>query len=294
MNHVWNVISNLKATQSAPLDVLQQFVLSLEHRQLTQIIAAYLQSVIRTNQNAFGSTLKQSAAELLQRHDRDIDGLSVVDSTILRKMQDHYGNQHKRQRLLQIQQRHDANTHLLTISPQVLACSFQYLPFQDLCSVLPTCSYFVHLHKKYTSLCHHRLHLSHQLLSKAMRNRINLRCLRSFKHIKISYGYFDGHLKEDLFNFVLKTAMAQSTDTMQTLEVSVSTAAGRCEWGVMSRVMDALDVFPVTCLIWNDDEILLASKYSPASSNPQHAQEALASISQRLPRKFPNVSNFEF
>ena len=48
----------------------------------------------------------------------------------------------------------DEELHLLFLSPEVIAYSFQYLCFEDLSRVLPTCAYFVHLHKRYASLCH--------------------------------------------------------------------------------------------------------------------------------------------
>ena len=155
---LWSFIKNSKATQSASLEVLREFVLSLDHQALLRILEVYTASLIGSSQHASGLTLMQSVDELITNP--RTDALTVVDAAILSQMKLHYGAKYEKQVVCRLQQNNAENEHLLTINAEVFAYSLQFLSFRELCAIQPTCSYFTYITTQRARLAHHFIHLN--------------------------------------------------------------------------------------------------------------------------------------
>ena len=160
---VWTFINNSKATETASLKQLQQFVLSLDAKELRQLISVYLRSVVGKHQHQNELTLKSAVGALLNNvSNTNTD--HVTDASILHKMQLQYGNECGKKVLSKMQQKRNSN-HILATSAQVMASAFQFLSFKELCSIQPTCCFFVYLRTKYSALCHYHINLDHTYVS---------------------------------------------------------------------------------------------------------------------------------
>ena len=158
---VWTFINNSKATETASLKQLQHFVLSLNARELRHLISVYLRSMIGKHHHQGELTLRGTVDALVKGGD-DIITDRGTDASIIGKMQSKYGNKCSKKVLSKMQQNQSANTHILTMNPQVLASSFQYLSFRELCQIQPTCSFFVYLRAQYRGLCHYHVDLDYK------------------------------------------------------------------------------------------------------------------------------------
>ncbi len=100
-----------------------------------------------------------------------------------------YGNKYNKKIIQKIQQNHLESKHILCISPQVLAYSFQYLSFKESSKIESVCSYFTYINRKYEALSHFYINLNHKFWTRVMRNQININRLIKFKHICIASTY---------------------------------------------------------------------------------------------------------
>eukprot|EP01083_Nonionella_stella_P301766 1037177_1 len=148
--NLWSFIKSAKATQLASLKMLQGFVLSLNKAELTHLIKSYLQSKSSANNsfNMNGLTVKQTAHHLLASKST-IHSLHAVDKQIVSKLNERYGMKCQGNVISQTQQNNSdcKQMHLLSIHPQVLAYSFQFLSFRELCKVQNVCVHFTYLNK---------------------------------------------------------------------------------------------------------------------------------------------------
>eukprot|EP01084_Bolivina_argentea_P268181 455446_1 len=150
---LWSFIKHRKATESASLKVLQQFVLSLNKYELRHLIEIYLKSKLPKLQNDKTVSYTKATLQRLQNNNNNINNdYSSIDTQILSKLTRKYGNKYNKKMLATIQQKHNSKkrTNLLSIHSQVLAYTFQYLSFTNLCKIQHTCLYFTYLNKKFT------------------------------------------------------------------------------------------------------------------------------------------------
>ena len=156
--NLWTFIKSSKATQSASLEVLQQFVLSLNRDCLVRMIEVYIQSLISRNQTIHGLTVSQAAHRIVYE-DRN-DTLSAGDATILNRIQCAYGKRYGKQIVRKLQQNNIENNHLLTINAEVFASTLQFLSFKELAQVQTTCAYFTYITTSYRGLSHNFINLN--------------------------------------------------------------------------------------------------------------------------------------
>ncbi len=97
---------------------------------------------------------------LTRESQRHINGI-WLDEQIFNKMSKGYGNKYNKKIIKKIQQNHPESKHLLFISPQVLAYSFQYLSFKESSKIESVCSYFTYINTKYEALSHFYINLNH-------------------------------------------------------------------------------------------------------------------------------------
>eukprot|EP01083_Nonionella_stella_P180917 646573_1 len=193
LHNVWTFIKNNKATDAASLKVLQTFVMSLSHSALQHLIKTYLQSVsAKYSIDENGLTLKQYAEVISNTDKSDTQCLlHPSDTEILRKINKKYGKKYNKRIMRIVQQNRSDNTHLLSVPPQIMAYSFQYLSFKEVSAITPVCCYFTYLVHTFPSLCHYHIDLDRGFFVSAMRNRVHLPHLSHFKSIEIRVAYFD-------------------------------------------------------------------------------------------------------
>eukprot|EP01083_Nonionella_stella_P078262 214063_1 len=110
--NLWSFIKCTKATQLAPLRVLQEFVLSLNKMEFV-LIKSYLQSKLLSSNNTFnanGLTMKQTAHRLLNNTTIN-HTLRTVDTQIVSKLTERYGMKYQRNVISHTQQQ--TNTWIL-------------------------------------------------------------------------------------------------------------------------------------------------------------------------------------
>eukprot|EP01083_Nonionella_stella_P182546 657144_1 len=170
--NAWSFIQSTKATHLASLKSIRKFILSLNKSELTHLITFYLQSKLSKRD----LTLTQTEEELLSS-DPCSNALQTIDKQIISKLNEKYGSKyHKKVILKMVQQKPNNNKsnpkHLLLISQQVLAYSFQFLSYRDLCKAQTVCVHFMYLNRRYPALTHYYLKMDSKFCSRAMRHRV--------------------------------------------------------------------------------------------------------------------------
>eukprot|EP01083_Nonionella_stella_P300082 1022611_1 len=297
--NLWSFIKCTKATQLAPLRVLQEFVLSLNKRELTHLIKSYLQSKLSTNNtfNANGLTMRQTAHRLLNNTTIN-HTLRTVDTQIVSKLTQRYGMKYRRNVISHTQQTNSdcKRMNLLSIHPQVLAYSFQFLSFRELCKVQSVCVHFTYLNKHYPALTHYYLELDRTFCQKAMRFKVLLSNLSFFKHIAVEAIYCDllpwnkdYERSTKLFQLVLKTVINQSKSSLDILTIGIASYCSRRvhqyainklpPFNTLLYIMNEVDHLNVRTLHWNQD-------YFKPSSNCDWSK-MLEQIKAKLVHCFP-------
>eukprot|EP01083_Nonionella_stella_P278526 947179_1 len=152
---LWTFIGSAQATELVSLRLLQKFVLSLNKAELAHLVQTYLQSKLSecNTFNANGLTVTQTMQNIFHDRTENITSQSI-DKQIISKLNQNYGTKYKKKVICKIQQtnpksRKQSKPHLLSIHPQVLAYSFQFLSFKELCRTQSVCVYFLYLNKQY-------------------------------------------------------------------------------------------------------------------------------------------------
>eukprot|EP01083_Nonionella_stella_P001653 4715_1 len=301
--NLWSFIRSTKATQLASLRSLQKFVLSLNKEQLTHIIQCYLQSqLLKTNSfKANGLPVKQTFDRVFN-HESKNNSLQSIDKQIISKLNIKYEKKyHKKVIAKTAQQKSDNQRHLLSIPPHVLAYSFQFLSFRELCKAQCVCVHFVYLNKKYPALTHYYFKMNVRFRQKAMRSRVLLSNLSFFKHICITDMYCNGDNWRTgtarrrrclLFQYLLKTIIKQSKSTLDTLEIYlyvcdgynvINFALNQPAFNVLLYIMNEFDQLPISKLIWKMD-------YFKPSINCT-MQHMLKQIQTQFVNTFPNLTS---
>eukprot|EP01083_Nonionella_stella_P182547 657147_1 len=225
--NAWSFIQSTKATHLASLKSIRKFILSLNKSELTHLITFYLQSKL-SNHNL---TLRQTEQELLSSD--PCDALQTIDKQIISKLNEKYGSKYHKKVISATIQKPIANNiksnqnHLLLIPQQVLAYSFQFLSYRDLCKAQTVCVHFMYLNRRYPALTHYYLKMDSKFCSRAMRHRVCLSDLSCFKHICINDAYWStgrysiavNRRRSKLFQFILRTIMQQSKSSLDVLSV---------------------------------------------------------------------------
>eukprot|EP01084_Bolivina_argentea_P292717 503304_1 len=143
--NLWSFINHSKSTQFASLKVLQQFVLSLNKKELQHLIETYLKSKLtpKINPNA---TLNHTNEQILKNNTQNFQ--NAIDEKILLKMNNIYKRKYSSKITTKMQQK----SHLLSIPPQILSYSFQYLSYSEMCRLSNVCLCFFYVKKKYNGL----------------------------------------------------------------------------------------------------------------------------------------------
>eukprot|EP01083_Nonionella_stella_P155308 501597_1 len=298
--NLWSFIKCTKATQLAPLRVLQEFVLSLNKRELTHLIKSYLQSKLSTNNtfNANGLTMRQTAHRLLNNTTIN-HTLRTVDTQIVSKLTQRYGMKYRRNVISHTQQTNSdcKRMNLLSIHPQVLAYSFQFLSFRELCKVQSVCVHFTYLNKHYPALTHYYFKLDKKFLWPASRFKVPLSNLSFFKHIEVNILYCnldywnkDPERRTKLFQLMLKTVITQSKSSLDILTIDIPPRFRNCNTAAIVRlspfnillyIMNEFDHLNVSKLYWNQDY------FKP--SNDCDASNMLQQIKPKLVHSFPRL-----
>ena len=153
---LWSLLECKRATQGASLKKLQAFVLSLSREQLTHVIGCYLKTAL-TASNRGDLPLSLRSKAFSEKRD---DSINATDHDILTKMNEKYGKKQNKKTLKIIQQNQSKNNHILSMNPEVLAYSLQYLSFRESCKLQNVCSYFVYLKRAYRGLSNYYVNLN--------------------------------------------------------------------------------------------------------------------------------------
>ena len=299
VDNVFEFIKYTKATQSVSLKVLQKFVLSLDKIELQHMVTFYLRSILKKslNHDVNGLTLSQARHRLLiEKNDSKSNNSSTIDQQIINKIQKNYGNKYNKKMIKKLQQHHDENKHLLSITPQILASTFQYLSFRELCKVQATCSYFIYLKHNMNGQCNYFINLDDKFWHKAMKCQIPFNVLTKFKHIGIKsmyYGkssYCNVTTKRRIFDHILKAIIKSSRISLQRLEINITSSHGR-RWGVtphlcLYQIMNECecDLFPkLSSLIWRHESYMVSTLTFNNDINI---------IKDNLFLKMPSLNNF--
>ncbi len=222
---LWSFIKHTKSTQCASLKLLQQFMLTLNRKELRHLIECYLKSKL-SSCNPEGLTIKQSAIKILNNTANHT--LPTIDRKILSKMHQNYGNKYHKKIITKLQQKKQEKKHILAIHPEVLAYSFQYLSYKELCKIQTICVYFPYLTKMYPGLAHYYIKLDKKLFCRAFRNKINVNNLLHFKHIEINHAYhnrndynYNINRQTQLFRYLLKMIINQSKSSLDILTIDI-------------------------------------------------------------------------
>eukprot|EP01083_Nonionella_stella_P260707 888562_1 len=300
--NLWSFIKSAKATQLASLKILQEFVLSLNKAELTHLIKSYLQSKLSTTNsfNTNGLTVKQTAHLLLENNNM-AHSLHTVDKQIVSKLNEGYGIEYQRNVISQTQQNSDCNQmHLLSIHPQVLAYSFQFLSFRELCKVQSVCVHFTYLNKHYPALTHYYFKLDQKFLWPASRFKVPLSNLSFFKHVEVNtlycnvdYWNKDPERRTKLFQLMLKTVINQSKSSLDILSIdikcgSINSCNGKAihrlpPFNILLYIMNEFGPLNVSKLHWNQDY------FKP--SNDCDVSNMLQQIKPKLVHSFPRLKS---
>eukprot|EP01083_Nonionella_stella_P144462 451123_1 len=295
LHNVWTFMKNNKATDAASLKVLQTFVMSLGISALQHLIKTYLQSVsAQYSIDKNGLTLRQYYQKISNSDTPSL--LHPSDTEILRKMNKKYGNKYNKRIMNIVQQKQRDNLHLLSVPPQIVSYSFQYLSFKEVSTITPVCCHFAYLVHHFPALCHYHIDLNRRFFVSAMRNRVHLKHLSHFKSIEISAAYFDAeeHWKDPqkyrwmLFKHILHRVIQQSLCSLHTLNINIMNGHGNMfSWhknvsNVLLGILNDHDVLYVTNLKWLNDYFLPHSQTS----------SILNQINDKICRKLPYLEHF--
>eukprot|EP01083_Nonionella_stella_P165622 551439_1 len=267
--NAWSFIQSTKATRLASLKSIQKFILSLNKTELTHLITFYLQSKLSKHNR----TLKQTEDELLSSD--SCDALKTIDKQIISKLNDKYGSKYHKKVISATIQKPNNNKsnpkHLLLIPPQVLAYSFQFLSFRELCKAQTVCVHFMYLNRQYPALTHYYLKMDTKFFSRAMRHRMCLSDLSCFKHICITAAYWsmgrfttaDNRRRSKLFQIILRTLIQQSKSSLDVLSIDVRAWSAHVRnisfdhppFSVLLFIMNEFDQLLISKLFWNRDSI---------------------------------------
>eukprot|EP01083_Nonionella_stella_P143083 443907_1 len=266
--NLWSFIKSTQATRLASLKSIQKFILSLNKTELTHLITFYLQSKLSKR----NLTLKQTEHELLNNEPNGV--LQTIDKQIISKLNAKYGTKYHKKVISNTTQRPKTDEcnakHLLLIPQQVLAYSFQFLSFQELCQAQTVCVHFMYLNKQYPALTHYYLRMNNIFCQHAMRSRVRLSDLSFFKHIDIGAAYYglgrhcyaDQKRRANLFQYVLRTIIRQSKSSLDVLSIfvpylgSIHNAAFDCPpFNVLLCIMNEVDQLPISKLLWSRDYV---------------------------------------
>eukprot|EP01083_Nonionella_stella_P270145 914527_1 len=301
--NLWSFIKSTKATELASLKSLQKFVLLLNKEQLSHLIQCYLQSRL-SKSNSFksnGLTMKQTADQFFN-HEPTKNPLPPIDKQIISKLNSKYKlKYHKKVLAKTTQQKSDNQRHLLSIPTHVLAYSFQFLSFKELCKAQSVCVHFVYLNKQYPALTHYYFKMNVRFRQKAMRSRVLLSNLSFFKHIFITAVYCcnadawtagkNRQRRSQLFQYILKTIIQQSKSSLDTLDINIydadnviNSALNKPEFNVLLYIMKEFDQLSISKLIWDRD-------YFKPSTNCTMSQ-MLQQIQTQFVITFPKLTSF--
>ena len=285
---IWSFIKNSKATSFASLKRLQSFVLSLDQKQLKHMIQLYLQTTLQRQQ--IDDLTLEASVNKLKHCINDSSRSNVIhplDQQILIKLHKSIGKKYDKKISTKLQQKHhDNNNNLLSINPQILASSFQYLSFKELSKILPTCAYFVYIHTSNMAISHYFIELNLTFWRKIFKTRINPEVLRHFKHIRITHGYGDGfkgqHCENTgyLFKNIFKM-MIRNSRKLNTLEIDIKRKFNYWLNGFVLRQIMQLIEYPlnVSNLLWIKDEA-------------RDVKNSMNSVKNEILVKFPNLTQF--
>eukprot|EP01083_Nonionella_stella_P019619 54486_1 len=305
--NLWSFIKSTQATQIAPLKSMQKFILSLNKAELTHLIISYLQSKLSqrnslNNFNPDGLSLRQSADKILSNQSTNRT-LHTIDQHIIFKLNAKYGIKYQKKAISKTasrskKKRRRSPNHLLLIPPQVLAYSFQFLSFRELCKTQCVCTHFMCLNKQYPALVHYYFKMDLKFCQKAMRFKVPLSNLSFFKRIDVNAAYCntvdkDQKRRTRLFKHILKTIIKQSRSNLDILSINVPyfTVHSSCINSAFSPpfctllfIMNTFTQLPITTLFWHKD--FLKPSLSCKTSN------MLQRIQSQFPNTFPNMSSF--
>ena len=250
------------------------------------MIDTYLKATIGTSDYLHPLTATQTAAKL-QAADPPEHYNQSVHRHILSKMETEYGAKFRKNIVRTLQQKKTDNKHLLTINAQVMASSFQYLSYNELCRIMPTCSYFLYLHHSYPGLAHHFINLDHGFWLNAMRNMVNWKTLTHFKHIRLESVYqgqcpwqWNATKRTKLFIEILKRIKNDSTHTLEIAVEQSSCADNQGKQAALEYIADKMDWSSITTLIWIKDQM-------------PEPRKSLKQITANFPLHFPNLEHVD-
>eukprot|EP01083_Nonionella_stella_P047560 127317_1 len=300
LHNVWTFIKNNKATDAASLKLLQAFAMSLSGSALKHLIKTYLQSVsAQYSIDKNGLTHKQYVQKISETNDQNIcSPLHQSDQEILHKINKTYGKKYNKRIMNIVQQKHAHNPHLLSVTPQIVSYSFQYLSFKELSKITSVCCYFTYLVHNYPALCHYYVDLNQSFFLSAMRNRIHLQQLSHFKSLGISAAYFGSSRmsyrtaqlhKWVLFKHILHRVITQSVSSLNTLKINISHAAGTDMYrrpneppsNILLQILTKYDVLYITTLKWFSDYFL----------SPDPTSHILTQINEKIHDKLPYLEH---
>ena len=206
-----------------------------------------------------GETVRERANALTRAQ---VGSVATIDDGILTKMNEKYGEKQNKKTLRIIQQNQSENHHILSMNPEVLAYSLQYLSFRESSELQNVCSYFVYLKKKYHAMSYYYVNLDELFWRHMFRSKVNLALLSHFKHIEISCSFHARRpddwtfYKTTIFRKILKRILNKSLFCLDVLEIDIPRNKVHGYNGyftVLGLVLSQFKHIPIRKLIWNKD-----------------------------------------
>ena len=291
-NDLWSLIEKDRSTQAASLRVLQRFVLSLNEQQLKQVISSYLRERL-SSCDLSGLPLKKRANAIFDKNEQNV---TDVDQQILSKMNVAYGQKQNKKILRIIQQNQGENNHILSMNPEVLAYSFQYLSFRESCQLQNVCLYFVYLRRTYRGLSNYYIKLDKRFWCQMNKDKIRMDMLTQFKHVNVASFYqddskYDGsYYKTSIFDYVMQVIFIGSIHCLKTLEIDIPLKSFHSYSYSLTTLNFMLDLFQplsITKLIWQKDG------FHKIDHNATR-DNVFEGIEKKLLTQFPNLKSYSF
>ena len=184
-----------------------------------------------------------------------------------------------------------------TIPMELLAYTFSFLSYNELCACAPTCSFFLFTQTRFPKLAHHHVQLTHHLvvhyLKMMTQNPYQKLPLKYFHHIVINCAYHSGDSRQnkraDLYDQFIESIIQTSLDTLETLHIAIpnNLRFGDANFDkkiILQHILNTFDTFPeLRTLKWEETLRIV---------NPITIWHALTEIESSIGAKLRQLDTF--
>eukprot|EP01083_Nonionella_stella_P025095 69131_1 len=278
-------LHNEEAIRNISLKTLQKFMLSLNKHSLVHLITVWMTTLLHHQPYTFknGRYIKHA------------------DQMILNSMQSHFvkdciANQEE-------DSDHIEHHTILTMNPEALAYSMQFLTFREKCKLEGVCSNFIHINRKYNTLSNYSIHIDRKFVNKFKGGYVNESRLRQFKHVCISISYNNnrhgGEKGHSIFAFnrALRLVIGNSLNSLKTLEFKPTNERdGNVHdtiYSVLNNILGKYHRLSVKKLIWREDGFAPSWCRNGDATPYRHSlQNVLTYTAANICLKMPDLEEF--